>query len=49
MARAAMVVGAVKLLMDDFRHGGPAALAISLLCFGAVLILLPRWTRGEGR
>jgi hypothetical protein len=46
-ARAVMALGGVKLLLDDFRHSGPAAVALSLVCFGAVLILLPRWTRSE--
>jgi len=44
IARAAMALGALKLFADDFRHAGPAAVAVSLLCYGAVLILMPRWT-----
>jgi hypothetical protein len=38
-------MGSVKLLLEDFRHSSPAALAISLVCYGAVLIVAPRLAR----
>ena len=38
-----MVIGAAKLLFEDFPKGHPTALAISLLFFGGTLILLPRF------
>lgn len=38
----AIALGTVKLVMEDFRLSHPAALAVSLVCYGAVLILLPR-------
>ena len=37
-----MFFGAVKLLVEDFPNGRPAALALSLLSYGGALILLPR-------
>jgi hypothetical protein len=37
-----MFFGAAKLLLEDFPSGRPAALALSLLCYGGALILLPR-------
>jgi hypothetical protein len=39
---AAIALGTVKLLLEDFRQSHPAALAFSLVCYGAMLILLPR-------
>lgn len=42
---AAMAAATVKLFVEDFRRSPPAALAISLLCYGAVLIFGPRLTR----
>lgn len=41
---AAIGLGAVKLLLEDFRQSHPAALAVSLLCYGAFLILAPRFS-----
>lgn len=41
----AIALGTVKLVVEDFRHGNPAALAVSLVCYGAVLILTPKLTR----
>jgi uncharacterized membrane protein len=38
----AIALGAVKLLLEDFRQSHPAALAISLVCYGAMLIVVPR-------
>jgi hypothetical protein len=37
-----MGFGALKLVLDDFPHGRPVTLAVSLLCYGATLLLLPR-------
>jgi hypothetical protein len=39
---AAIALGTVKLIMEDFRQSHPAALAVSLLCYGALLILVPK-------
>jgi hypothetical protein len=39
---AAIALGTVKLLFEDFRQSHPAALAVSLVCYGAMLILMPR-------
>jgi hypothetical protein len=39
---AAIALGVVKLIFEDFRQSHPAALAVSLLCYGAFLILAPR-------
>jgi len=39
---AAIALGTVKLLLEDFRQSHPAALALSLLCYGALLILVPK-------
>jgi len=44
-ARTAVAVAVLKILADDFRHASPAAIAVSLLCLGVVLIFLPRWSR----
>jgi hypothetical protein len=41
-----MFFGAVKLLLEDFPQGRPAALALSLLSYGGALILLPRCRLG---
>jgi hypothetical protein len=37
-----MVLGAIKLVAEDFRHGRSAALFLSLLVYGGTLIALPR-------
>jgi hypothetical protein len=40
------VTGAgLKILMEDFRGGGPLAVFISLTLFGGTLVLLPRMLR----
>ena len=44
-----MLLGAVKLLFEDFPSGHPAALALSLLSYGGALILLPRCRLGTPR
>ena len=42
IAYAAIALGSVKLLVVDFRQSHPAALAVSLLCYGGLLLLMPR-------
>jgi hypothetical protein len=42
-----MGFGAVKLVLDDFAHGRPATLAVSLLFYGATLVLLPGRVRAQ--
>jgi hypothetical protein len=37
-----VVLGGVKLLLQDLRHGRPATLVLSLALYGAVLVLAPR-------
>jgi hypothetical protein len=41
----AIATGGLKLLFDDLRHSGHAALAVSLVCYGATLIVIPRIAR----
>jgi hypothetical protein len=38
----AIVLGTVKLILEDFLQSHPAALAVSLVGYGAVLILVPK-------
>jgi hypothetical protein len=38
----AIALGTVKLILEDFVHSHPTALAVSLLCYGALLILVPK-------
>ena len=38
----AIALGTVKLLLEDFRQSHPAALAMSLVCYGAMLIVVPK-------
>jgi len=45
VAYAAVAFGTLKLLLEDLRFGNAASLVVSLLCYGSVLILLPRLTR----
>jgi hypothetical protein len=45
VAYCAVALGAVKLLFEDLRFGNASSLMISLLCYGLVLILLPRLVR----
>jgi hypothetical protein len=45
VAYAAIAFGTLKLLLEDLRFGNAASLVVSLLCYGSVLILLPRLTR----
>lgn len=42
-----MIYGAYRLLLVDFPHGRPTALALSLLFYGGTLLLLTRMVRGE--
>ena len=44
-----MLFAAAKLLLEDFPSGRPAALALSLLCYGGTLILLPRCRVASGK
>ncbi|HZC25051.1 MAG TPA: hypothetical protein VE866_17075 [Candidatus Binatia bacterium] len=44
VAYAAVALGTLKLLLEDLRFGNAGSLVISLLCYGTVLILLPRFT-----
>lgn len=45
VAYAAVAFGTLKLLLEDLRFGSAASLVVSLLCYGSILILLPRLTR----
>jgi hypothetical protein len=45
VAYAAVGFGTLKLLLEDLRFGNASSLVGSLLCYGSVLILLPRLTR----
>lgn len=45
VAYAALGFGTLKLLLEDLRFGNAASLVVSLLCYGSILILLPRLTR----
>ncbi len=49
VAYAAVAFGTLKLLFEDLRFGNAASLVVSLLFYGLVLILLPRFTRSFGR
>ena len=42
-----MAAGVYKLLLVDFAEAKPAGLAVSLVCFGGALVLLPRLARRE--
>jgi hypothetical protein len=46
-----LIVGGLKLLVEDFPQGRPATLVLSLAVYGAALIVAPRWVRrgGDGR
>jgi len=45
VAYVAVAFGTLKLLFEDLRFGNAASLVVSLLFYGLILILLPRWTR----
>ena len=45
IAYLAIALATVKLFAQDFRGGSPAALAVSLLGYGATLLVGPRLTR----
>jgi uncharacterized membrane protein YhdT len=49
MAYAAVVLGSLKLAFEDMRFGTTQSFAVSLLIYGAVLILIPRLTRAGKR
>jgi uncharacterized membrane protein len=38
----AIALGTVKLILEDLLQSHPAALAVSLVCYGALLILVPK-------
>jgi hypothetical protein len=40
-----LVLGGMKLLVEDFVAGRPATLVLSLAVYGAALIVAPRWAR----
>jgi len=45
-----VVLGGIKLLLQDLREGRPATLVVSLALYGAVLVLVPRLMKPvEGR
>ncbi len=45
LAYPLLVAGGMKLLLEDLRVGGPAALVVAFGFFGAALILVPRLQR----
>ncbi|HLH07708.1 MAG TPA: hypothetical protein VKW78_10765 [Terriglobales bacterium] len=45
VAYTAVVFGSLKLLFEDLRFGSTASLVLSLLFYGLVLIILPRFTQ----
>jgi hypothetical protein len=40
-----LVLGGIKLVVEDFVTGRPATLVLSLAVYGAALIVAPRWVR----
>lgn len=38
----AIALGTLKLILEDFRQSNPVALAVSLVCYGALLIVVPK-------
>jgi hypothetical protein len=44
-AYTAIGLGAVKVLVQDWRTGSTSAFALSLLAFGLLLAVIPRLTR----
>ena len=42
-----LVLGAVKLALDDLRHSTPGALFVAFAAYGAALVLAPRILRGR--
>ncbi len=45
LAYGAIGLGALKLVVEDLRFGNAGTLMVSLLFYGLILILLPRFTR----
>jgi hypothetical protein len=44
-----LILGGIKLLLEDFPAGRPATLVLSLAVYGAALIVAPRWVKsGSG-
>jgi hypothetical protein len=46
LAYPVLIAGGLKLLLEDLRTSGPAALVVAFGFFGAALILVPRLLRG---
>ena len=42
-----LLIGGVRFVLDDFRHSRPSTLFIALACFGAALVLGPRFAAGK--
>ncbi len=38
-----LIIGGIRLVLDDFRHSSPSTLFIALSCFGIALVLGPRF------
>jgi hypothetical protein len=52
LAHPVLVIGGVKLVLEDLRAGGTSALVVSFACYGTALILVPRlrrWCRTSSR
>lgn len=52
LAHPVLVIGGVKLVLEDLRAGGTSALVVSFACYGTALILVPRvrrWCRASAR
>ena len=47
VAYGAMGLGALKLVLEDLRFGNAGTLMVSLLTYGAILVLLPRVMRAN--
>lgn len=45
----AIALGTVKLILEDFRQSNPVALAVSLVCYGALLIVVPKLSASKAR
>ena len=42
-----LIVGGIRLVLDDFRHSTPSTLFIALACFGLALVLGPRFAANK--
>ena len=45
----AIALGTLKLILEDFRQSNPVALAVSLVCYGALLIVVPKLSSRPSR